>query len=209
MPVRMPFELSGTLVNEVCFPDDGVVSVVARSGGSRQVEAGLIGREGMTGLSILLGDDRSPNETYVQIPGAGHVVPAETLRTVMRSSPTLKNHLLKFALIFMTQVTQTALANGRDQIDVRLARWLLMASDRVASQDMALTHEFIAIMLGVRRPGVTDALHRLEGRQLILSRRSAVSIRDRAALENLAGPSYGVPEAEYRRLLGQLSPTTA
>ena len=156
----------------------------------------------MTGVSIVLSDDRAQNSAYVQIAGAGHILSADALRAAMTTSPALKDHLLKFALTFMTQITQTALANGRDRIDVRLARWLLMANDRVDGDDLPLTHEFMAIMLGVRRPGVTDALHRLEGDHLVRSRRGVVSVRDRAGLERLAGLSYGVPEAEYRRLLG-------
>ena len=206
LTTRMPFEEEGAPIERVCFPEQGVISVVARSGGARQVEAGLIGREGMTGLSIVLGDDRAQNSTYVQIPGAGHVMSAGALRASMKASETLKGQFLKFTLAFMAQVTHTALANGRDRIDSRLARWLLMASDRVDSGELQLTHEFMALMLGVRRPGVTDALHRLEGQHLIRSRRSVVSIRDRPGLERLAGPAYGAPEAEYRRLFGQSFP---
>lgn len=198
----MPFEEDGAPIEKICFPEQGVISVVARTAGARQVEAGLIGREGMTGISIVLGDDRAQNRTYVQIPGAGHVMSADTLRASMKGSETLKSQFLKFALSFMVQVTHTALANGRDRIDARLARWILMASDRVESSELQLTHEFMALMLGVRRPGVTDALHRLEGEHLIRSRRGVVSIRDRTGLERLAGPAYGVPEAEYRRLFG-------
>ena len=97
---------------------------------------------------------------------------------------------------------RTALANGRARMDERLARWLLMVDDRMEGSELALTHEFMSITLGVRRPGVTDALHRLEGQQLVRARRGLITIRDRAGLEEVARLSYGVPEDEYERLLG-------
>jgi CRP-like cAMP-binding protein len=102
----------------------------------------------------------------------------------------------------MIQVVQTALANGRAKIEERLARWLLMAQDRLDDGNLQLTHEFIALMLGVRRPGVTDAINDLEGKGLIRSARGRVRIVDRKGLEAAAGGIYGVPEAEYRRLIG-------
>jgi CRP-like cAMP-binding protein len=114
----------------------------------------------------------------------------------------LRVHLQRFAQVFMTQVAQTALANGRAKIGERLARWLLMAHDRLDDEELRLTHEFIAVMLGVRRPGVTDALNELEGKGLIRSTRGAIRVVNRAGLEAIAGATYGVPESEYRRLIG-------
>jgi CRP-like cAMP-binding protein len=202
MDIRRSFEMPNVPVSEVCFPDTAIVSVVACSMTNRSIEAGLIGFEGMTGLSIVLDDDRSPNETYVQVAGMGHVMAATDLRIAIDQSPTLHRHFLRYAHTFMVQTAQTALANGRAKIDERLARWLLMASDRVEGPDMILTHEFLSLMLGVRRPGVTDALHRLEGDRLIRARRSTIAIRDRAGLEAVANGSYGVSERDYDRLFG-------
>ncbi len=108
----------------------------------------------------------------------------------------------RYALTFLTQTTQTALANGHARIDQRLARWLLMAMDRLGTAELPLTHELMALMLGVRRPGVTDALHRLEGDGLIRARRGVVTIRNRDALEQKSAGCYGAAEAEYRRLMG-------
>ena len=95
------------------------------------------------------------------------------------------------------------MANGRAKIEERLARWLLMVQDRIDGDEAALTHDFIAIMLGVRRPGVTDAIHALEGKGLVRATRGALRIVDREGLEALAGGAYGLPEKEYRRLFGE------
>jgi CRP-like cAMP-binding protein len=108
----------------------------------------------------------------------------------------------RFAQVFMVQIAQTAFANGKAQIDVRLARWLLMVHDRNDYDDLRLTHEFIAVMLGVRRSSVTEALQGLEGRGLIRADRGVVRILKRKGLLTLAGGIYGIPEAEYKRLIG-------
>lgn len=195
------FEESESPIQTICFPEDGFISVVAKGAGNRAIEAGVVGPEGMTGIALLLGDDRSPNDTYVQHVGSGHAMDAEALRSALRTSCSLRDRFLQYVHTFLVQVSQTVLANGRDRIDARLARWLLMADDRVEGPDMRITHEFLSLMLGVRRPGVTDALHWLEGERLIYARRGLISIRDRTALEAKAGGSYGVPEAIYTRLL--------
>lgn len=205
LELRHSFENPGDTIQDICFPDTAIVSVVARSFTGRTIEVGLIGFEGMTGVSILLSDDQSPNETYVQMAGDGHVISADNLRAAITASPALHLHLLRYAHTFMVQTAQTALANGRAKIDERLARWLLMASDRVEGREMSLTHEFLSLMLGVRRPGVTDALHRLEGDHLIKARRSSITIRDRAGLERVADGSYGVSERDYERLFGSFT----
>ena len=196
------FEDPETPITEICFPETAVLSVVARLGTGQSLEAGLIGFEGMSGIAVILGDDRSPNETYVQIPGMGNVLSVEDLRSLVSDSPTIRAHFMRFAHAFLVQTTQTALANGRAKIDERLARWLLMASDRLRTIELSLTHEFLSVMLGVRRPGVTDALHRLEGDHLIRARRSSITIRDRAGLETITKGSYGVSERNYERLFG-------
>jgi hypothetical protein len=127
----------------------------------------------------------------------------------MRKSGTLSETLTKFVYSFMIQKSQTALVNGKATIDERLARWLLMAHDRVPAPTFYITHEFLALMLGVRRPGVTDALHELEGKGLIRSRRNHVSVLDRKGLEAAADWSYGVAEAEYCRVFDIRAPTGA
>jgi CRP-like cAMP-binding protein len=199
--VRDPIENANVSIKHVYFPDRGIISVVTKSG-DEQIEAGVIGREGMSGTAVVLGNHRSPNDAYVQIAGAAHRITAKRLRVALDESKTLHQRMQLYAHVFMVQIAQTAFANGAALIEERLARWLLMAHDRQDDDDLHLTHEFVAVMLGVRRSGVTDALHTLEGAGLVRARRGVVRIINRKGLVALAGRIYGVPEAEYRRLMG-------
>lgn len=124
----------------------------------------------------------------------------EDVHLIATKSPTIQNLFLKSAYLFMVQVAHTALANAHGQLEERLARWLLMACDRSDGDEMVLTHEFLALMLGVRRAGVTTALQHLTARGLIETARGSVTIRDREGLEESAAGLYGVPEAEFERL---------
>lgn len=200
LDVRQAIETAHTPIKHVYFPESGIISVVARSAGD-QIEAGLIGREGMTGTAVVLGNHQSPNDANVQMIGSAHRITAMRLRTALEASKTLRQRLQRFAHIFMVQIAQTAFANGKAKIDQRLARWLLMAQDRLDDNSLSLTHEFIAAMLGVRRSGVTDALHELEAKGLVRANRGFIQIVNRAGLISLAGSVYGVPEAEYERLM--------
>jgi CRP-like cAMP-binding protein len=202
LPLGMMLEPAHEPIAFVYFPASGLTSTVAREPGGGRIEVGIIGREGMTGLPVLMGDDRSPNETQMQVAGTGHRLPADALRAALAAEPALRERFLRYAHTFVIQASQTALANGKHTIEQRLARWLVMCQDRVESEQLPLTHEFLSIMLGVRRAGVTIATHMLEGRGLIRARRGCIRIRDRAGLEAEAGGSYGIPEAEYARLMG-------
>jgi len=187
-------------IEAIYFPESGIVSVVAVQK-KTQVEVGLIGGEG-TGLPIVLGDDRTPHSTYVQVAGAGQCIPARDLANVLGASRSLRELLLKYVQAFRVQTTHTAVCNARSRLDQRLARWLLMAHDRLDTNLLPLTHEFLSLMLGVRRAGVTEALHMFKTRRLIANDRSQITVRDRKGLERIAGQAYGIPEAEYWRLLG-------
>lgn len=204
LPIGLAVEKANTRVKHAYFPEAGIISVVARATTDEadQIEAGLIGREGMSGGAIVLGDHQSPNEAYVQMPGHAYRIVGASLREALGSSASLRARLQLFSQVFMVQITQTALANGKANIEKRLARWLLMSHDRGDDDELQLTHEFIAIMLGVRRSGVTDALHELESKKLVRAGRGLIRISNRAGLEQFAGPIYGVPEAEYVRMLG-------
>ena len=162
----------------------------------------MIGREGMTGLSLLMGADRSPYEVFIQSAGNGWRISAEAIVAAIEKSQTLRRHFLRHGHTIVVQMAFTALANGRYKIEERLARWLLMAHDRADGPSIALTHEFLAVMLGVRRPGVTTTLNILAKRGMIASRRGMVTVRNRAALEETANGGYGAPEAEFERLFG-------
>src|SRR5262245_21149161 len=198
---RQRLELGNRKIKSACFVECGIVSVVAVGcGDRRQAEIAVVGREGMTGLAIVLGADRSPNETFVRVEGEGHSIAADDLRKAMSESSSLAGCLLRYAHVFSVQAGHTALANAEGKIEERLARWLLMAHDRVDGDELHLTHEFLAVMLGVRRAGVTTALHQLEAEGLISTARGMVVVLDRAGLEENANGLYGVPEAEFDRL---------
>lgn len=194
--------VAGDSVQWAVFPETGLVSIVGRMEDARQIELGVFGHEGMGAVAIVLGSDRTPNEAFVQIAGHGHRLEAGALQRALASNAELRTVLLRYVQAFITQLSQTALSNGRHTIEKRLARWLLLVHDRIEGNELALTHEFLAIMLGVRRTGVTLAIHILEGARLIRARRGVITIVDRAGLKQLAGVCYGLAEAEYERLIG-------
>jgi CRP-like cAMP-binding protein len=190
-----------TTIAHVFFPEAGMSSVTNNSSGGK-IEVGVVGREGMVGLPIVLGIDRTPYEHFMQIAGHGWRIAAQDLEQAMARSNSLHRHLLRYAQASHVQVSETAFANANSDVEARLARWLLMCHDRVEGDDIPLTHEFIAMMLGVRRPGVTVALHVLEGMQVIRAKRGVITVLDREKLEELAEDSYGLSEVEYTRLMG-------
>jgi CRP-like cAMP-binding protein len=200
LEARAPVETVNAPVSYAYFPEDCLISVIARLRDGRAIEASVVGREGMTGTAILLNDDMAPNDCRVQIAGAAWRIGSAALKSLLEKSPTLQAHLLRYIQVLLVQTSQTALANSHLTLEKRLARWLLMVHDRVERDEFGLTHEFLAAMLGVRRPGVTVALHMLEGKHLIRSTRARIQIRDGAGLEALISTSYGIPEAQYRRL---------
>ena len=191
-------------IEHAYFLESGIVSVVASRADAQVIEVGIYGREGMGGFPLLLGSDRSPHDQYMQLPGGGHKIKTAAFLAAVQESPTLNRLLLRYVHAFTTQTAQTTLANSGNNVDERLARWLLMCHDRIDGDVLPLTHKFLSMMLGVRRSGVTDTIHILEGRGLIRATRGQIIIRDRARLVRLAGAAYGLPEAEYKRLIGDL-----
>jgi CRP-like cAMP-binding protein len=196
-------ESVGEVVEYVYFVEEGMLSVVSKMETGRDVEVGVIGREGMSGSSVVLGDDRSSHETNVQVAGWAMRLPASDLRQATRNSRSLLDLLLLYARTLDLQTASTASANGRAKLEERLARWLLMTHDRVGGDRIDITHEFLASMLACRRPGVTVALHLLEGKGLIRSNRGQIIILDRQGLKIEANGSYGSAESDYERLLGE------
>jgi len=197
-------------IRQVYFPDSGIASVVAVSAGERRnAEIGIVGLDGMTGLPIIHGADCSPCDTFVQVEGEGQCIAAKDLWQAMDESATMRKCFLRYAHVFAMQTGYTALANARGNIEERLARWLLMTHDRMDGDKLGLTHEFISLMLGVRRAGVTGALQGFEAKGLIERARSSVILKDRDGLVEVANGLYGPPEAEFKRLFpyGQPHPT--
>ncbi len=160
LPTRKALEAKNKKIEYVYFIEHGLASVVATAESDHSVEIGVIGREGMTGLSLIMGVDIAPHAVFMQSPGSGFRMAASDLRQVLDDSGTLCEVLLRYCHTMTVQMGYTALANGRYKIDERLARWLLMAQDRADSDTINLTHEFLSMMLGCRRPSVTPVPQR-------------------------------------------------
>ena len=161
LPVHRALEGRNRRIDHVYFIEAGFASVVANGSSKPSIEVGIIGREGMTGLAIVMGQRRAPDATYVQVAGKAQRIRADKLREADERSNTLHRAMLHYAHAYLLQITSTALANGRGKIEERLARWILMAHDRIDDDRLPLTHEFLSLMLGVRRSGVTTALQAL------------------------------------------------
>ena len=190
LPVHRPLEGRNRRIDFVYFIEAGFASVVANGSGKPSIEVGIIGREGMTGLAIIMGQQQASHDTYIQVAGKGQRIRAAKLREADELSNTLHRAMLHYAHAFLLQATTTALANGRSKIEERLARWLLMAQDRTDGDRLPLTHEFLSLMLGVRRSGVTTALQVLEKKGLISRNRGSVLILDRKGLVKQSNGTY-------------------
>jgi CRP-like cAMP-binding protein len=201
LPRRKPLEYPNRPFDSVYFVEHGIASIVGKTGDT-EVEVGIIGCDGVTGLSVILGNDRSPHSTYIQVSGDGQRLSVTALRAAMAKSSTLHAVLLRYVQIFMVQASGTAVANARATLEERLARWLLMAHDRIDGDALDLTHEFLALMMGTRRPGVTEGIHALTHAGLIKGQRGLITVIDREGLRKRAGKFYGAPEAESKRLIG-------
>ena len=183
LPLRRQLELRNRPIEHVYFLESGLGSMVISAGANHNIEVGIIGREGMTGLTILLDVDRPTYETFVQTAGTAQRIATVKLREALDKSPALHRSFLRYAHTLVLQMAYTALANGRYKIEERLARWLLMAGDRAGGAPLHLTHEFLALMLGARRAGVTVALSEFQKRGVVKARRGVIAIVDRAALQ--------------------------
>lgn len=199
LKTRQMLEPANKPIKHNYFLASGLASVIAIGKDGKRVEVGIIGREGMTGLPVVLGNDRSPNETFVQVEGSGARIAADDLRQAMRKSASLSRVLLNFVNAFLIQTSQTALSNATGTLEERLARWLLMAQDRLDGNEVPLTHEFLSLMLGVRRAGVTGGLNNLHRKGVIRLSRGRIEVADRDGLIKSANGTYGIPEAMARK----------
>ena len=188
-------------IEHLHFIEEGMVSIVTDTLVGK-IEVGMIGREGLVAAApILLGSDHSPYQHFMQISGEALQISTGDLLSAMDRSLSLRTLMLSYVQALLIQTAQTAFANAVYTIEIRLARWLLMCHDRAESDEMVLTHEFLAQMLGVRRPGVSVATQILEGNRLIRAKRGRITILDRAGLEAVADEGYGLAEAQYAALI--------
>ena len=192
LPNHLVLHEAGGKLEFAYFPNRGVISLVVVMKDGRTAEAGIVGNEGFTGTLAAVGLSRSPLHTVVQITGDGFRVEVGALQNTLEFAPHLQLMLSRYAAIRGMQVAQTAACNRLHEIKQRLARWLLMTQDRVDSGSLAITHDFLATMLGTDRPSVSEAAGVLQKKKLIQYTRGAVKIMNRKKLENSACECYGV-----------------
>jgi CRP-like cAMP-binding protein len=188
-------------ITHVYFPNRGTVSILSvfEDGGS--VEVGMVGNEGMFGVSVFLGSITAPLQSVVQLPGDSLRLQADVLKREFNKGGHFQDLLLRYTQAFIIQIAQTAACNRAHHIKGRLARWLLMCQDREHSKDLELTQEFIAIMLGTRRAGITEAAGELQRAGVIKYKRGHLTIVDREKLLALACECYPIVKKEFDRLL--------
>ena len=189
-------------IEAVYFPLDAVLSMAAVDRDGVTVEVGSVGCEGMTGLAVLLGAGQSTSRVVVQVGGQAERMDAAVLQREARRNDQFRRLLHLYVQAFMTQIAQSTACNRLHEAEQRLARWLLICRDRVGRDEMPITQEAMAVMLGVRRATVTEAASGLQRERLIRYRRGVVAIMDRPGLEATTCECYGMVREEFDRLLG-------
>ncbi|HEV7292244.1 MAG TPA: Crp/Fnr family transcriptional regulator [Devosia sp.] len=190
-----------TPITEVFFVESGIVSMIAESPDDR-IEIGVVGREGATTAGAAFGATQHPHTIMCQSPGDALSIRRDDLEVLVGQSPSIAVILGRYLHYLAVQIGQAAYANASMNIEARLARWILMTDDRTDKFELNLTHEFLSVMLGARRPSVTSAIHVLEGAKMIRAERATITITDRSKLEYIASDAYGLAETEYERLFG-------
>lgn len=193
------FEARG-LVSHVLFPHTGVVSIVAMDADGQAVEVATVGREGVTGLPIILGGETIGDSAFVQIQGRASRIKATAFRRALETIPEFKRLMLLYVLAVFTQISQNTVCNQLHPIEKRCARWLLTAHDRVDGDTFELTQQYLAMMLGVTRPSVSAAASALQRAKLIRYSRGRVTVTNRRGLEEASCECYRVIEDEFDRL---------
>ena len=202
LPLRdILYEANGPIPH-VFFPLNGVVSLVIIMDGGFSLEVGIIGNEGMVGTPVFLGSQSSPTRAISQVPGDALRMETKVFREEMRRHGALYGLVQRYTQAMINQISQSTVCNHRHSVEKRMCRWLLMSHDRVGTDEFPLTHEFLAQMLGVRRPTVTAAAGILQNAGLISYHRGRVTVLDRKGMESSSCECYGVVAAELDRLLG-------
>lgn len=195
-PVELPqykiLHEPGATIDFAYFLNTGMISLVALNHDGRSVEVGIVGKEGMVGMSLMMGLRRGIFRSIMQMAGSGLRIEAKAFQEALRSAPKLRADLCHFALMHGMQVAQLAACNRLHEVDQRLVRWLLMCQDRVDLQSLPLTHDFLAQMLGTGRPSVSLAAAVLENAGMIENHRGNVRVLNRKSLESAACECYGV-----------------
>jgi CRP-like cAMP-binding protein len=196
---------AGEPIEQVYFVENGFISALTMLSDGAPLEIGLIGAEGIAGVSVILGATNSYSETMCQTPGAAYRMSASALKEGAGQAPHLRDLLLRYTHVFHVQVAQTAACNAHHELGQRLARWLLAAHDRSDVAELSLTQDLIAVMLGVRRSTVSIAASTLQKAGVIRYQHGRITILDRVGLENAACECYEAVASEYRALFGEHS----
>jgi CRP-like cAMP-binding protein len=198
---RQSLHVSRTPMNDVYFIENGLVSVSGVCGRDKNVEVWLVGAEGMIGLPVLLHDDNPPLHRVVQVAGAAYRIEADALRSAVNEISEFRKLLLRYTQYVLLHAAQEGVCNGNHDLEKRLCRWILIARDAVAQQELALTHQTLARLLGVRRASITNSLGVLADKRAIQIQRGVVTVIDAAKLKQLCCECYGMLRREYSRLV--------
>jgi CRP-like cAMP-binding protein len=192
---------SGTTLSHVYFPTTAIVSLLYVMENGASAEIAVVGHEGLVGISLFMGGESTPSRAVVQSAGDGYRLSAHALKDEFNRGGPVLHLLLRYTQALITQMAQTAVCNRHHSLDQQLCRWLLLSLDRLAGDDLVMTQELIANMLGVRREGVTEAALKLQKDKLIRYSRGHIKVLDRAGLERRSCECYAVVKKEYDRLL--------
>jgi CRP-like cAMP-binding protein len=204
MAMRAVVQQPGKKPENAVFPVNGVASMVTVSASGTSVEVATIGSEGMVGLPLFLGGIDTASEIFIQVPGKGFFMSPADFARLLEAEPALGRILLLYTHALITQISQSAACASHHSVVARCARWILQSDDRVSGDEFPLTHEFLGLMLGVRRASVSEAAHDLQSEKLISYRRGVVTILDRVGLRAASCECYGIISREYTRLLKPL-----
>lgn len=199
-PLGKSLHEAGVSFKHVHFPVSGIISLLHVMSNGASAEVAIIGREGMVGISSFMGSDRASYRAVVQGAAQAYTLPASVLVEEFQRAGALQKLLLHFTHVLIAQMTQTAACNRHHSLEQQMCRWLLMSLDRLPSNELVMTHELIANMLGVRREGVTECARKLQDAGLIRYSRGRITVLDRRKLQLQACECYGVVEREYARL---------
>jgi CRP-like cAMP-binding protein len=201
LPLGMAVYESNAKQGYVYFPTSSIVSLLYVLENGASAEIAVTGPEGLVGIALFMGGETTPSRAVVQSAGHGYRLKAAVLKAEFERGGPLQHLLLRFTQALITQMTQTAVCNRHHSVHQQLCRWLLLSLDRLAGNELVMTQELIANMLGVRREGVTEAAGKLQAEGLIHYRRGRITVLDRAQLEARVCECYGVVKKEYDRLL--------
>jgi CRP-like cAMP-binding protein len=207
LPLGKALYESGDQLNHVYFPTTAIVSLLYELENGSSAEIAVVGHEGIVGIALFMGGDTMPNRAVVQSAGQAYRLKGVLLKEEFNRAGALQHLLLRYTLAMLTQMAQTAVCNRHHSVDQQLCRWLLLSLDRLPSNELSMTQELIANMLGVRREGVTEAAGKLQSAGLISYNRGHITVLDRAGLEKRVCECYEVVRKEFLRLLPHATAT--